>query len=110
MAELESPYNKEEFERKLTDQGLTRDALRQEVLQSLLVTKLINKDITARLSVSDAEIADFYQRNQSRFNVPETTYHLARIAVTPVRTPDVRNVKNDDATSAAAAERKIQAI
>jgi len=110
LAELESPYSKEEFERKLTGQAMTRDALRQEVRQSLLVTKLINKDITARLSVSDAEIADFYQRNPSRFNVPETTYHLAQIEVTTVRTPDVRNLKNDDATSAAAAERKVQAI
>ena len=110
LAELESPYNKEEFERKLTDQGLTRDALRQEIRQSLLVTKLINKDITARLSVSDAEIADFYQRNQSRFNVPETTYHLGQIEVTPVRTPGVRNLKNDDADNPAAAERKIRAI
>jgi peptidyl-prolyl cis-trans isomerase SurA len=110
LAELGSPYSKEEFERKLTEQGLTREALRQEIRQSLLVTKLINKDISSRLSVSDAEIADFYQRNQSRFNVPETAYHLAQIEVTPVRTPDLRNLKNDDATNPAAAERKIQAL
>lgn len=110
ISELESPYSKEEFERKLAEQGLNRDELRRQVRESLLVTKLVNKDIASRVTVSDAEVADFYQRNKARFNVPETTYHLAQIEVTPAPTPDVRNLKNDDAKNPAAAERKIQAL
>ncbi len=110
LKELETPYSKEDFERKLNAQGLTRDELRGQVRESLLVTKLINKDISSEVSVTDAEISEFYERNKARFNVPETTYHLAQIEVTPTATPEVRNLKNDDAKNPAAAERKIQAL
>ncbi len=110
LAELESPYHKDEFAKKLAEQGLTPDELGRQVRESLLVTKLVNKDISSRVTVSDAEIADFYEHNKARFNVPETTYHLAQIEVTPAPTPDVRNLKNDDAKNPAAAERKVQAL
>src|SRR5438094_2285336 len=110
LAELESPYSKAEFERNLNAQGLTRDELRRQVRESLLVAKLINKDVSSQVTVTDAEIAEFYERNKARFNVAETTYHLAQIEVTPGPTPDLRNLKNDDANNPAAAERKIQAL
>ena len=81
-----------------------------EVPRVLLVAKLINKDVSSQVTVTDAEIAEFYERNKARFNVAETTYHLAQIEVTPGPTPDLRNLKNDDANNPAAAERKIQAL
>jgi len=110
VAELASPYSKEEFQNKLTEQGLQMDELRQQVRQNLIITKLINKDISSRIAVSDAEIARYYERNKAIFNVPETQYHLAQIEVTPVADPEVRNLKKDDAKNPAAAERKIQAL
>ncbi|HET7841545.1 MAG TPA: peptidylprolyl isomerase, partial [Terriglobia bacterium] len=42
--------------------------------------------------------------------VPETEYHVAQIQVTPEHDPELHNLKNDDASSPAAAERKIQAL
>src|SRR5712692_2590335 len=110
IAELQSPYSKEEFQKRMREQGLDWDDLRQEVRQGLIINKLINKEISSRLSVSDAEIAGYYERNRSRFNVAETQYHLAQIAVTPVPDPEVRNLKNDDAKNPRDAERKIQAL
>ncbi len=110
IAELESPYSKEEFQKKLKDQDLELSDLRQEVRESLIINKLISKDISSGISVSDTEIAEYYERNKSNFNVPETQYHLAQIEVTPVPDPEVRNLKNDDAKTPLAAERKIQAL
>jgi peptidyl-prolyl cis-trans isomerase SurA len=110
VAELQSPYSKEEFQKKLTEQGLNPARLRDEVRQSLIINKLINKEIASRLTVTDAEVANYYERNRATFNVPETQYHMAQIAVTPTAESQVRNTKNDDAKNPQAAERKITAL
>jgi len=110
VAELQSPYSRDEFQKKLAEQGLDAGSLREEVRQNLIINKLINKDIASNIKVSDAEIAEYFQRNKATFNVPETQFHLAQIAVTPVAEPQIRNTKNDDATNSQAAERKIQAL
>jgi len=94
----------------LQEQGLDLAGLRRELRHAIIITKLINKEISARISVSDAEIAAYYARNKATFNVPETEYHLAQILVTPVADREVRNLKNDDAKTPAAAERKIKAL
>jgi peptidyl-prolyl cis-trans isomerase SurA len=110
VAELQSPYSAEEFQKRLRDQGLEMDDLRKEVRRNIIITKLINKEIISTIKVTDAEIAAYYERNKANFNVPETAYHLAQIEVTPVPDAEVRNLKNDDAKTPAAAERKIQAL
>jgi peptidyl-prolyl cis-trans isomerase SurA len=108
--ELRSPYSPEEFDRKLAEQGLNATSLREEIRQSLMINKLVNKEIASRVSPSDKEIAAYYERNKSQFNLAETQYHLAQIAVTPFAEPQVRNSKNDDAKTGPAAERKITAL
>jgi peptidyl-prolyl cis-trans isomerase SurA len=110
VAELQSPYSAEEFQKRLLDQGLAMEDLRKEVRRNIIITKLINKEIVSNIKVTDAEIAAYYERNKANFNVPETAYHLAQIEVTPVADPEVRNLKNDDAKTPAEAERKIQAL
>jgi peptidyl-prolyl cis-trans isomerase SurA len=110
IAELQSPYAKDEFEKKLRDQGMTPEDLRQQVRENLVINKLINKEINSRIAVSDAEVAQYYERNKASFDVPETAFHLAQIAVTPVADPETRNLKNDDAKTPQAAERKIRAL
>ena len=110
VAELQSPYSAEEFRKRLRDQDLEMEDLRNEVRRNLIITKLINKEIISNIKVTDADIAAYYERNKANFNVPETAYHLAQIQVTPVADPEVRNLKNDDAKTPAAAERKIQAL
>ena len=110
VAKLQTPYSAEEFRKRLHDQGLEMEDLRRELRRNIIITKLINKEIVSNIKISDADIADYYERNKANFNVPETAYHLAQIEVTPVADPEVRNLKNDDAKTPAAAERKIQAL
>ncbi len=110
VGELKSPYSQEEFQKKLQEQGLNNDGLRKEIRENLILTKLINKDIISHITVTDAEIAAYYDKNKGNFNVSETTYHIAQIEVTPGPDPEIRNLKNDDAKTPAAAEHKIQAL
>jgi peptidyl-prolyl cis-trans isomerase SurA len=110
IAHLRSPYTDEEFQKKLSDQGMTLDELRTQVRHSLVISKLINKEIESRISVSNDELKDYYERNKANYSVPETEYHVAQIEVTPQRDPQVRNLKNDDASSPVGAERKMQAL
>ena len=110
LKELQVAFTADEFQKKLRDQGMDMNSLRQELRDGLIINKLINKEITSRIVVTDAEISDFYVNNQASFNVPELQYHLAQIQVTPTLDPQVRNLKNDDAATPAAAERKIQAL
>jgi peptidyl-prolyl cis-trans isomerase SurA len=110
LAKLKSPYSEEEFQKKLSDQGLTAADLPQQVHDSLIINRLINKEIASRLAVTDAEIARYYEHNKASFDAPETEYHLAQIEVTSFANPAARNLKNDDATKMATAERKIQAL
>jgi peptidyl-prolyl cis-trans isomerase SurA len=110
IAQLHSPYTAEEFQKKLADQGMTLADLRTQVRDSLVISKLTNKEIESRISVSAEEIKAYYEHNKANYSVPETEYHVAQIQVTPERDPEVHNLKNDDATSPVAAERKIQAL
>ena len=110
ITDLQSPYSKEEFQKKLVEQGLEMGDLRNEVRQTLIINKLINKEIVSRITVSEAEISDYYNRNKAAFNVQETQYHLAQIQVTAAADPQVRNLKGDDAKTPQAAERKIKAL
>jgi peptidyl-prolyl cis-trans isomerase SurA len=110
MGQLKSPYSREQFEQKLKERGISEDDLREEVRTTLTVNKLINRDINARVSVSDADISAFYQKNKASFDVPETEYHLAQVQVTPGSSNEVHNLKNDDAKTPQMAQRKIQAL
>jgi len=110
IKELEAPYTPEEFRKKLAEQGLDPASLRDEVRQSLIINKLVNKEIVSRLNITDQEIAEYYERNKGAFSTAETQYHLAQIAVTPLAEAQIRNAKNDDAKNPATAERKVRAL
>ena len=110
MAQFKSPYSEEQFEQRLKAQGITEADLRDDVRSSLTLEKLFNRDVNSRVSVSDAEISGYYERNKASFDVPETRYHLAQIEVTPGSSNSVHNLKNDDAKTAEMAQRKIQAL
>ncbi len=110
LAQIRSPYSDDDFHKELARQGLTPDNLRQQVRNELTIQKLIQKEITSRIVVTESEIADYYAHNKADFNVPQTEYHLAQILVTPVPDPQIRNLLNDDARNPNEAQRKIKAL
>jgi peptidyl-prolyl cis-trans isomerase SurA len=106
FAESKSPYTEEEFQRKLKETGLTVEDLRSDIRRQLSIQKLLNREVVAKISISDQEISDFYNKNRAQFNVTEPQYHIAQIIITPKADPTVHNRKNDKATNEAEAGRK----
>src|SRR5216117_2891958 len=107
--EFKSQYTEEKFQEVLKQQKLTVDEIRAELRKSITIDKLINKEITSKISVSEAEIKNFYDKNKESFNLPES-YHIAHILVTPVADPELHNGKNDDAKSPEEARTKASRL
>jgi peptidyl-prolyl cis-trans isomerase SurA len=106
FTESKSPYTEEEFQKKLKDSGLTVDDLKNDIRRQLSVQKLLNREVIAKIAITDQDISDFYNKNRAQFNVAEPQFHIAQIVITPHPDPTVRNRKNDKATSEADAKRK----
>jgi peptidyl-prolyl cis-trans isomerase SurA len=103
--ELKSQGTEEQFKEMLKNQKMTVDDIRSELRKNITIDKLVNKEITSKISVTDAEIKAFYDKNKDSFNLPES-YHIAHILVTPVADPDVHNGNNDDAKTPEEAKAK----
>ena len=102
-----APYTKEEFERELGARKMTVDDFKSQLRRQLTVDKLINKEITSHITITDAEVTNFYNANRASFNLAEPQVHMAQIVVTPQPDPSVRNLKNSKAQNDAEARTKI---
>ena len=110
FTEFKSPYTEDEFQRQLKERGVTVDDLKNTVRRELSIQKLINREVVSKVTISDQDIADFYNANRPQFNVAEPQYRIAQIVVTPRKEPQIRNRKNDDATNEAEAQRKVKML
>jgi peptidyl-prolyl cis-trans isomerase SurA len=110
FTEFKSPYTEEEFQKQLKERGLGVDDLKQDIREQLSVQKLLNKEVSAKVSITDQDVSDFYKQYKTQFNVPETQYRIAKIVITPHKDQLVRNRKNDDATTDTEARRKADAL
>jgi peptidyl-prolyl cis-trans isomerase SurA len=110
FTEFKSPYTEDEFQRQLKARGYTVDDLRSDIRQQISIQKVINREVVAKITVTDQDVQDFYNQNRAQFNVSEPQYRLAQIVITPHKDPQLRNRKNDDATTDAEARRKAAAL
>ncbi|HWZ99059.1 MAG TPA: SurA N-terminal domain-containing protein [Candidatus Dormibacteraeota bacterium] len=110
FTEMKSPYTEDEFQRQLKDRGITVDDLKSDLRRQQSITKLMNHEVVAKISISDQDVSDFYNANKQQFNVAEPQYRIAQIKITPHKDPLIRNRKNDDATNEAEAQRKIKML
>ena len=100
----------EEFFDSLEAQNLNREDLRTEIRRTLTIEKLLNREISSRVEVSDAEMRQYYEENKPSFSLPELRLHLAQIVVTPAPETPVPNLLNDDAVDEDTAKTKIRMI
>ena len=110
FTELKSPYTEAEFQRRLKDQAMTVEDLKLELRRQLSIQKLLNREVVAKISITDQDVTDFYNANKAQFNVAEPQYHISQILVTPRKEQQIRNRKNDDATNEAEAQRKVKML
>ena len=110
LTELRAPWTKEQFEKQLQDSKMTLDDLKTKIRRELSIQKLINKEITSHIVITDADVTNFYNANKASFNLAEPRVHLAQILVTPNPQPNAGNLKNNKAQNDAEAVRKIREI
>ena len=110
LTKMKAPYTKEEFEKQLAARHMTIDDLKLQVRSKLTVDKLVNKEITSHITITDADVKNFYNANKASFNLAEPAIHMAQIMVTPFPDPNVRNLKNSKAQNEKDAKAKIEDI
>lgn len=108
--EIKSPYTKEEFDARLKEKKLTLDDFKRDLRRSLTVDKVLNKEVTSKINISDQDITGYYNAHKAEFNLIEPQYHLAHIIVTVAPNPQVHNLKNDKAQNEAEARKKMQML
>ena len=107
--EIKSPFTQEEFDQRLKDKKITLADFKRDIRRSITVDKVMNKEVSSKINVTDQDITDYYNAHKGEFNLIEPQYHLAQIMVTPVPNPQAHN-QNDKAQNDAEARKKIQMI
>lgn len=110
LNEMKAPYTEDQFNQQLKDSGRTLDDVKHDLRRSMTIDKLINKEITAKVTISDADINSYYGQHKAEFNLTEPQYHLAVIRVTSVPGQQPSNLQGSKATNDADAKKKIEAL
>jgi peptidyl-prolyl cis-trans isomerase SurA len=107
--EIKAPFTQEEFDKRMQEKKITVGDFKRDIRRSITVDKVMNKEVSSKISITDSDIADYYNAHKSEFNLIETQYHLAQIMVTPTPNPQAHN-QNDKAQNETDARKKIQMI
>jgi peptidyl-prolyl cis-trans isomerase SurA len=110
FAEMKAPFTEEQFQERLKASNQTVDDLKHALRRNLTIDKLWNKEINSKITVTDADVANYYNQHKAEYNLRETQYHLARIQVTDQPSAQPGNLQNSKATNDLEAKRKIQAL
>ncbi len=107
--EYKAPFSQEEFDKRLADKKITVADFKRDIRRSVTVGKVLNKEVSSKINVTDQDVTDYYNAHKAEFNLIEPQFHLAQIMVTPTPNPQAHN-QNDKAQNEADARKKIQMI
>ncbi|MGI9101309.1 MAG: SurA N-terminal domain-containing protein [Terriglobales bacterium] len=110
LNEIKAPYTQEEFDRRLKDRKITVEDFKRDLRRSITIDKVMNREITSKITISDGDIVAYYNAHKAEFNLIEPQFHVAHIMVTTMPNAQVRNLKGDKAQNDADARKKIQMI
>jgi peptidyl-prolyl cis-trans isomerase SurA len=110
LAEMKAPYTEDQFTEKLKASNHTLEDVKHDIRRTLTINKLLSKEIDSKITVTDADVTNYYNAHKSEFNLLETQYHLAQIQVTGVPSEQPGNLQNSKAMNDAEAKKKIQAL
>ncbi|MGH7308009.1 MAG: peptidylprolyl isomerase [Candidatus Rokuibacteriota bacterium] len=80
--------NKDEIAALIKEQGLTLDAVRKRVRETVRIAKVVRRKVTLRVSVTEEEIDRYLTDNQAKLETG-LTYHARHILITPTGDTDV---------------------
>ena len=109
-AERRKNMSEEAYQQELTRRSLSAADMRDGLRREMLAQKVVEQEVTSKVGVSDQEVNDFFNANRARFYFPEEAYHIAQIAITPIKDPQLANRLGDDATTPQAATAKARML
>jgi peptidyl-prolyl cis-trans isomerase SurA len=77
----------EEFEALVKSQGLTIEAVKKRLRDSLRVSKVIRRRVTLRVSVTDPEISQYIEENRAKLETG-LSYHARHVLIVPANESD----------------------
>ena len=105
LNEIKSPYTAEEFNKRLAEtRKLSIDDFKRDLRRSLTRDKVLNKEITSRINITDQDVSSYYNEHKAEFNLIEAQYHLAKIMVTGCGGPGSQSAKQQGAERCRGAE------
>lgn len=108
--EAKKNMSEQAFQDELKKRNLTPDDMREEIRRDLLSQKVIEREVTTKVTINDQDVTDFFNANKAQFNRPEDAYRIAQIVVTPVREAQIDNRSGDDAITPQQAAAKAQML
>ena len=116
-SELDTAFNEEKknipdetFNKELAVRNLTSADMREALRRDLVSRKVLEQEVTSKITVTDQDVNDFFQANKAQFNLPEESFHIGQIVVTQGRDAGLNNRLGDDATTPQAAAAKVQML
>jgi peptidyl-prolyl cis-trans isomerase SurA len=110
LNEMKQSYTEEQFAARLSEHHTTVEEIKRDLRRSLTVNKLLNKEINQKITISDADISNYFNAHKADFNIIEPQYHIAQILVTDTPDPHPCNLQNSKASNDAEAKKKISQI
>jgi parvulin-like peptidyl-prolyl isomerase len=84
MAELRKQFgNNAAFEKALTEQKMTVEKLRDNARTDLLVNKLLQQEVVAKVQVKPADVSAFYEKNPDKFKQPDAVHASHILIIVP---------------------------
>ncbi len=103
-SELDNAFNEakknisdDQFQKELASRNLTPADMRNSLRRDMLANKVMEREVTAKVTVSDEDVKAFFDANRASFNRPEDAVHIAQIVVTPTRAQQQVNRSGNDA-------------
>src|SRR5687767_6071762 len=115
--EIDNAYNEakknitdDQFQKELASRSLTPADMRESMRRDMLANKVIEREVTSKVIVTEDDIKAFYEANKAGFNRAEDAVHIAQIVVTPDRANQQVNRSGNDAGSPQEAQAKAQML
>lgn len=109
-AEAKKNITDEQFQKELAGRNLTPNDMRDSLSRDMLANKVIEREVTSKIAVTEDDIKAFYEANKAGFNRTEDAVHIAQIVVTPTREQQQVNRSGNDAGTPQEAQAKAQML
>jgi peptidyl-prolyl cis-trans isomerase SurA len=109
-AEAKKNITDDQFQKELASRNLTPADMRESLRRDMLANKVMEREVTGKIAVTEDDIKRFFEANRASFNRAEDSYHIAQITVTPQRANQQINRSGNDAGTPQEAQAKAQML